>query len=142
MLRAPSQTRTTLIATSASEFFTQDVEDIPADRNTFATTAEQRPHLNGATDNDGSSETGSRSLHVQAVKPADQGNNGPVQKPWKNFGQMRQFFGEIRERVGEVRYLEELSLAGVSNPAEFRSANKALECYCRLMRIAAEPEVA
>ena len=35
----------TLIATSASEFFTQDVEDIPADRDTFGITDPAgRPH--------------------------------------------------------------------------------------------------
>jgi hypothetical protein len=49
---------------------------------------------------------------------------------------------QIRERVGETRYFEELGLAGVNTPAEFRSANKALECYARPVQIAALPEVA
>ena len=47
-----------------------------------------------------------------------------------------------KAQVGETRYFEELGLAGVNNPAEFRSANKALECYARLVLIAALPEVA
>jgi hypothetical protein len=55
---------------------------------------------------------------------------------------MRQFFEHVRERVGETRYFEELGIAGVDNPAEFRSTNKALECYARLIAIAALPEVA
>jgi hypothetical protein len=48
----------------------------------------------------------------------------------------------VREQVGEVRYLEELKLAGVENPGQFQLASKALECYRRLARIAAQPEVA
>jgi hypothetical protein len=63
-------------------------------------------------------------------------------KPWKNFGEMRRVFEQIREQVGEIRYLEELERAGVGNPGQFQSAHKALECYWRLARIAAQPEVA
>ena len=75
---------------------------------------------------------------MHGEKPSDHA----LCKPWTNFGQMRQFFEQVRERVGEIRYFEELGLAGVSNAAEFRSANKALECYARLIAIAALPEVA
>ena len=128
----------TLIATSASEFFTQDVEDNQTDPNTFVTTAEPvgNSHSGRVTgDNAGNK------LHVPEGVPAAAGN-GVIQKPWKNFGQMRQFFEHIRERVGETRYFEELGVAGVANPGEFRSAQKALQCYSRLVRIAAEPEVA
>jgi hypothetical protein len=63
-------------------------------------------------------------------------------KPWKNFGEMRRVFEQVREQVGETRYLEELELAGVQNPGQFQSASKALACYGRLVRIAAQPEVA
>jgi len=123
----------TLIATSASEFFTQDVEDTSGD-SFGITDADGRFHRKSAA-----------AEHVSAVpvheeRPA--ADQTPVSKPWSNFGQMRQFFEQIRERVGETRYFEELGLAGVSNPAEFRSANKALECYARLVQIAALPEVA
>ena len=51
-------------------------------------------------------------------------------------------FDQLREQVGETRYLEELELAGVQNPGQFQSANKALACYTRLARLAAQPEVA
>ena len=123
----------TLIATSASEFFTQDVEDLSGDALGI-TEADGRLHRKSVT-----------AEHVSAApvheeKPSD--HTGPICKPWTNFGQMRQFFEQIRERVGETRYFEELGLAGVDNPAEFRSANKALECYARLIQIAALPEVA
>jgi hypothetical protein len=63
-------------------------------------------------------------------------------KPWKNFGEMRRVFEQVREQVGEIRYREELELAGVQNPGQFRSASKASECYWRLAQIAAQPEVA
>ena len=127
----------TLIATSASEFFTQDVEDNQTDLNTFVTTAEDvgSSHSCRLT-----GENAGNALHMpEGVEAA---GNSVIQKPWKNFGQMRQFFEHIRERVGETRYFEELGVAGVANPAEFRSAQKALQCYSRLVRIAAEPEVA
>ena len=55
---------------------------------------------------------------------------------------MRQVFEQVREQVGEIRYLEELERAGVQNPNQFQSASKALDCYGRLVRIAARPEVA
>ena len=127
----------TLIATSASEFFTQDVEDIPADRDTFGITEPTgRPHRKNAAAERGNT------LQNRAGQTAASGHTDLICKPWKNFGEMRQFFERIRERVGETRYFEELGIAGVNNPAHFRSANKALECYSRLMRIAAEPEVA
>jgi hypothetical protein len=55
---------------------------------------------------------------------------------------MRRVFEQIREQVGETLYREELERAGVQNPGQFHSASRALECYGRLARIAAQPEVA
>jgi hypothetical protein len=126
----------TLIATSASEFFTQDVEDADTcGRNIDA----------------GSHPPGTREARecVRDRNPGELGSNpvSPVEpdagpKPWKNFGEMRQVFGRVREQVGETRYREELELAGVQNPGQFHSASRALECYWRLARIAGQPEVA
>ena len=125
----------TLIATNASEFFTQDVEDIPADQGAF-----------GAVADLGSLPAGTGVSEGQIVSS---GQRKPVacehsssRKPWKNFGEMRRFFEQLREQVGETRYLEELDIAGVTSPGQFRSPEKALECYSRLLQIAAEPEVA
>ena len=58
----------------------------------------------------------------------------PFSKPWSNFGQMRQFFEQIRERVGETRYFEELGLAGVSSPAEFRICEQGAGMLCEASR--------
>ena len=124
----------TLIATTASEFFTQDVEDAdPGARN-----VDTGGHAAG---------TGEAQEHVRDRKLEELRSNVPVEvdgagKPWKNFGEMRRVFDQVREQVGETRYLEELELAGVQNPGQFQSAGKALECYWRLARIAAQPEVA
>jgi hypothetical protein len=115
----------TLIATSASEFFTQDVEDAdPNSRNT---------------------DTGTPPLGTPEKlppRPAVRAEPDEAVKPWKNFGEMRRLFEQLREQVGETRYLAEMELAGVQNPGQFQSASKALVCYERLAHIAAQPEVA
>jgi hypothetical protein len=123
----------TLIATSASEFFTQDVEDID---------------LFGKNIDTGSQPHGTRAAqeYVKDCKLEElRGNDAPEPepaKPWKNFGGMRRLFESLREQVGDVRYAEELKRAGVQNPGQFRSAEQALECYSRLARWAARKEVA
>ena len=121
----------TLIATSASEFFTQDVEDA----DTSVDTVSHTPATREAQVHD-------RKLDERPAKSAVPVEPDSVGKPWKNFGEMRRVFDQVREQVGETRYLEELELAGVQNPGQFQSAGKALECYWRLVRIAAQPEVA
>jgi hypothetical protein len=118
----------TLIATSASEFFTQDVEDAdPYSRDT-----------------DKSAHPGGRREAPEYVPPKPAGRAEPdgAVKPWRNFGEMRQLFEQLRQQLGETRYLEEMERAGVQNPGQFQSASKALVCYERLAQIAAQPEVA
>jgi hypothetical protein len=124
----------TLIATSASEFFTQDVEDADSSGRSIDTGS----HPSGAR------EAQERVCKAQELvsKPAVHAEPDAAQKPWKNFGEMRQVFEQVREQVGEVQYREELERAGVQHPGQFRSASQALDCYWRLARIAAQPEVA
>jgi len=126
----------TLIATSASEFFTQDMEDaVPAGRD-----METSSHPPGTRA--GQAHVRDRKVEELQTKPAVPVEPDAALKPWTNFGEMRRAFEQIREQVGETRYLEELQLAGVQNPGQFQSASKALACYWRLARIAAQPEVA
>ncbi|MGO9008838.1 MAG: hypothetical protein ACLQPN_01950 [Bryobacteraceae bacterium] len=126
----------TLIATSASEFFTQDMDDAdPSGRN-----VETGSHLPGIRE--GQDQICERKLEQFQPKPSVPVEPDAAAKPWKNFGEMRRAFEQIREQVGETRYLEELQLAGVQNPGQFQSASKSLACYWRLARIAAQPEVA
>ena len=105
----------------------------------------------GGTSTPGSHPTGTREaqeyvrdrkLEELRQKPAAPGQSETAAKPWKNFGEMRRVFDQLREQVGETRYREELELAGVQNPGQFQSAGKALACYGRLARIAAQTEVA
>ena len=123
----------TLIATSASEFFTQDVEEADSFGN----------------NDTGSYPSGTREAQERVGKPEVLRSNPAVhvepdaaEKPWKNFGEMRQVFEQVREQVGETRYREELERAGVQHPSQFHAASRALDCYRRLARIAEQPEVA
>lgn len=118
----------TLIATSASEFFTQDVEDAVPEMD-GSTAMVSAPPISATT-------------RLQVGRKLAGSSTGAVVKPWKNFGQMRKYFEQIREVVGETRYLEQLHQAGVSNPSQFRSASKAMECYSKLVQASAEQEVA
>jgi hypothetical protein len=126
----------TLIATSASEFFTQDVEDSDSCGRNVDTGA----HPTGTRE--AQEYVRDRKLEELRPKPSVSVEPDPAVKPWKNFGEMRRIFEQMREQVGETRYLTELELAGVQNPGQFQSANKALACYSRLARMAAQPEVA
>jgi hypothetical protein len=126
----------TLIATGASEFFTQDVEDADfCGRNVDA-----GPHPSGTRE--AQEFVRDRKLQELRSKPAVSVAPDASVKPWKNFGEMRQVFAQVREQVGEIRYREELERAGVQHPGQFHSVSKALDCYRRLARIAAQPEVA
>jgi hypothetical protein len=126
----------TLIATSASEFFTQDVED----SDSLGRNVDTGAHPTGTRE--AQEYVRDRKLEELRPKPSVSVEPDPAVKPWKNFGEMRRVFDQLREQVGETCYLGELELAGVQNPGQFQSANKALECYWRLARIAAQPEVA
>jgi hypothetical protein len=126
----------TLIATSASEFFTQDVEDADPNGRSIDTGA----HSPGTRE--AQEHVRDRKLEELSPKPAGRAESDGAAKPWKNFGEMRRLFEQLREQVGETRYLEEMELAGVQNPGQFQSASKALVCYERLAQIAAQPEVA
>ena len=126
----------TLLATSASEFFTQDVEDADLCGRNIDTGA----HPSGTRE--AQEYVRDRKVEELRPKPAVSVESDAAVKPWKNFGEMRRLFEQLREQAGETRYLEELELAGVRNPGQFQSASQALACYWRLARSAAQPEVA
>ena len=126
----------TLIATSASEFFTQDVEET----DSLGRNVDTGPHPSGTRE--AREFVRDRKLEELRSKPAVPVEPDAALKPWRNFGEMRQVFERLREQVGETCYLTELERAGVQNPGQFQSASKALACYTRLALIAAQPEVA
>jgi len=119
----------TLIATSASEFFTQDVED------TESRSISTGPHMPGTRE----AQEYVRDRRLEELRAGNSPEEtGEIAKPWRSFAGMRQCFDRVREQVGEIRYLEELERAGVQNPGQFRSPEKAQECYARLLHLAAK----
>lgn len=116
-----------LNTTGASQFFTQDVEDMEPRGSREAQQAVAERKI--------------RQLEAEAQpKPANTAFP-PAASAWTNRGEMRAIFARLREAVGEVRYSEEMQRAGVKDPTEFRYSNPARECYSRLVAIA-QQEVA
>ena len=119
----------TINATSASEFFTQDIED-------FSVSDEI--------------DTGGRPRNTQAAANyvAEQkiaAGNPHSKAPWKNMGELAKAFRAMREAVGEVAYREELERYGWKDFQTMRAAidnrtpnakEKAAECYWHLDAIA------
>ena len=100
----------TLIATSASEFFTPDVEDADSLGRDIDTGA----HSRGTRE--AQEYVRDRKLEELRPKPAVPEESDAAVKPWRNFGEMRRVFEQIREQVGETLYREELERAGVQAP--------------------------
>ncbi len=121
---------TTINSTSASEFFTQDVEDFTVSDDGIDTGGHQRGTQGAAN-------------HVAQEKIR---NATPLSKPpWKNMGEMAKAFQAIREAVGETAWRGELEQFGwkvfqdMRNAIDNRSPNareKAWACYCQLEAIA------
>jgi hypothetical protein len=124
----------TLIAVSASEFFTQDVEDSGLSGQSADTGAGTRHAQDTVRDR--------KPEDLRSIASGQQAGPDMAQKPWTTFGEMRRAFERVREQVGETQYLEEMERAGVQNPSQFRSASKALECYRSLTRLVETSEVA
>lgn len=67
----------------------------------------------------------SAAASAQELKPT------PPPLPTK-AGEIRRAFQQVREQIGEVRYFQELELAGVNDPLQFRTRNQAQECFNRM----------
>ena len=121
----------TINATSASEFFTQDVEDFSVADDGIDTGGFPRG-------------TAQAAQFVGNQKAA--GTMPPLPKaPWKTMGELSKFFQAVREKVGEVVYRDELDRYGWKNFQEMRLAidnrkpnakDQANECYWHLEAIA------
>ena len=138
-----------LNATGASEFFTQDLEDVYPTNARPGDTNGVRP-VSRESQQNGRKVDDAREPEV-AKKPDDarRVDEPPTTKPWRTFGEMREAFMKVRELVGETRYFEELRLAGAifketgeASAAALTSSSQAVELYTRLVRIAKQPEVA
>jgi ribosomal protein L37AE/L43A len=129
---------TTINATSASEFFTQDVEDAPVDDD---------PH--GRNVDIGNAAYGTREAQqsVAARKidelKAKKGLPIPSELPTAKSGEIRDLFAKLREILGEVAYLEEMQIAGVRGPFDLGTLDKIRALYARMcQRAIAQQEAA
>ena len=62
---------------------------------------------------------------------------GPELEPrLKTMTDIKEAFAGLREAIGETRYFEELQLAGVAGPSQFRTATQVRECWRRMVKIA------
>ena len=118
---------TTINATSASEFFTQDVEDFAPEQESPQSAGPQPVSTEGV-------DTGGHPAGAQAANYVAQQKLEAL----KTAGEIRRAFAALRERIGELRYLEVLERHGVRTPDQFRSTDKARACYRELAACAAK----
>ena len=136
----------------ASQFFAQDLE-----AETAAAGAPPPPPVTRSTtagfDDAGSRniDTGNNPLNSRAAAEyvrdrkitqlrsrSHNANPDPTPKPWKTHGEFLALIALLRERVGEIRYNEELDLAGVESERDFmnrQDVRGALAFYNRLNTI-------
>jgi len=105
---------TTINATSASEFFTQDVEDFATGPDEPIDTGGERPGTRAAAE----------FVAAEKIRIGDPRSKG---FQWKNMGEVREAFRTVREAVGEVAWREELERWGWNSFNDIRNAldNKA-----------------
>jgi hypothetical protein len=120
---------TTVNATSAAEFFTQDVEDL------------ELPDIRDIQKDARNTPTGGNPVGTQAAADyvAQQKIAALNQQPrryWTSRGEMKMKFASVREQVGERVYLLTLEKFGVRDAAEFRKPEDAVACYEMLLEIA------
>lgn len=126
----------TINGTSASEFFTQDLED-------FSVT--------DAIDIGGNQPNTRQAAQYVAQQKVQAKSAESRNVPWRNMREMAEAFKAIREKVGELAYRDELERWGWTGFQDLRNAidsrdkvshdratQKAVECYWHLDAIARE----
>jgi hypothetical protein len=53
----------------------------------------------------------------------------PAAQAWKTRGEMKAVYAKVREALGEVEYFQRLAEFNVSDPGQFKTREKALQCY-------------
>lgn len=118
----------TINATSASEFFTQDIED-------FTPPEEQPIDIGGRPAN---SRAAAQYVAEQKIRT---GNLTPQAPPWRTMREMTECFKSIRTDVGETAWFEELERYGWHGFADIAKAidaktagirDKVADCYWHL----------
>jgi hypothetical protein len=130
-----SKVSTTINATSASEFFTQDVEEqgvVSAEHGSQGYRFDSgRAHGTRET-TENASERNTAEAHGPGAGPE------VARNMWTNRGEMKRMFEAVRERVGETMYLTELGRFSVRKAEEFRNESAAWSCYTRLANLTLE----
>ena len=119
---------TTINATSASEFFTQDVED------QGAPAVDDSPR--GYSVDTYGAPYGTREAQQNVANQKLAEIREQAGKKWTNRGEMKRMFEALREEVGEHTYLGELGRFGVRKPEDFRNEDSAWACYNRMAEMA------
>jgi hypothetical protein len=102
---------TTINATSASEFFTQDVEDFTIfDENDGIDTGGHERGTQGAAN------------HVAEQKIRSGNPHSPAAPPWRTMREMADRMKAMRERVGETAWLQELERYGWKSFQDMRNS--------------------
>jgi hypothetical protein len=137
----------TLIATSASEFFTQDVEDLPRHDDAPPVESDPDPATTQASGRGPAPATKAKAEKKADPKPfkatdadvpeelggtAKSGPN-PKGKPWKTFREMIQVFRTMADAMEDAgipgAYADAMNAAGVAKPEDFKSTNDALTAF-------------
>jgi hypothetical protein len=125
---------TTINATSASEFFTQDVEEhrvLSAEHASYRFDPGRAPSGTRETPENGG-ERNTAELRIPSAGPE------AARNMWTSRGEMKRMFEGVREQVGEIVYLAELGRFSVRRAEDFRNESAAWCCYNRLADLTKE----
>ena len=113
----------TINATSASEFFTQDIEEQQPEPEPETQKAQQPAQL-----------TGEPAAALQDAQTSQTSSTSPqsTTKPWRTFGQMVRCFEALKSQIPWPFYYEVLNQFGVEHSNQFDNAKMSWACYQRL----------
>lgn len=84
--------------------------------------------------------TGTIAAAAQVAEQKIASGNPQSACPWTTFGEMKRIFAELREKVGEVEYLQEMERHGWKTVNDIRSKPMAIDCYHHLLFLAERAE--
>ncbi len=119
-----------LNTTGASQFFTQDVEDLPLSDDAYAPYS-PKPSPSAEPPRTAAEAVAERKIAQLASDARRRDAEFPTQR-----GEIKQAFREVRERVGETRWNQELALLKIKDPLDLKYLDKMRDFWRRLDQIA------
>jgi ribosomal protein L37AE/L43A len=113
----------TINATSASEFFTQDIEEQPEPEPEPETQKAQQP---------AQTLTGKPAATLPDAQSQTSSSPQSTTKPWRTFGEMVRCFEALKSQIPWPLYYEVLRQFGVEHSNQFDNAKASWACYQRL----------